>query len=299
MIRHSIYAEAGNHLELFQKVNRGQGELSRWFRCNKLTLNLKKTEYVYFGGQGGRIVPDGGLRIGNDPIRRVQGVKFLGMWVDEGLKWSGHIEKVKTKVSRLLGVLGRARSVLGGDLVLRLYNALVLPHLQYCLMIWGDFEEGRNKVLGDTLLKHQKKFLGIITGKRGMYHSDPIFSQLGLLKINDIYRLQLRVYALKFLKGKLPENQATMLCKISDSHGHNTRSARTGLSISAQDHRSIGYRVPREWLSLSESMRETSSFGGIKRKSKQEFLKSYEAIKCNIQGCLICIGGEARRNVDC
>ena len=43
----NIFAEGSNPAELFERVNRGLGELSRWFRCNRLTLNLKKTEYVY------------------------------------------------------------------------------------------------------------------------------------------------------------------------------------------------------------------------------------------------------------
>ena len=44
----NIFAEGNSPAELFGRVNRGLGELSRWFRCNRLTLNLKKTEYVYF-----------------------------------------------------------------------------------------------------------------------------------------------------------------------------------------------------------------------------------------------------------
>ena len=293
----NIFAEGRNHLELFRKVNQGLEELSRWFRCNKLTLNLKKTEYVYFGGSGGRVVPEGGLVIGNEPIRRVEGVKFLGVWVDEGLKWTGQIDKVKAKVGRLLGVLGRASVTLGAKSILRLYNALVLPHLQYCLMVWGDFEEGRNKALGESLLKYQKKFMGLIAGKRGMFHSDPIFSQFYLLKIGDLYRQQLRVHAWKFLRGKLPVNQVSMLCKISDTHRHNTRAAKTGLSILSQDHRSLGYRVPKEWLSLPESLRGISSLGGLKRKSKDEFLGKYRSFKCSSPGCAICHEGSSQRGL--
>jgi hypothetical protein len=44
----NLFAQGGDHVELFGKVNRWLGELGRWFGCNRLTLNLKKTEYVYF-----------------------------------------------------------------------------------------------------------------------------------------------------------------------------------------------------------------------------------------------------------
>ena len=231
----SIFADGKDPVDLFAKVNRGLAELSTWFRCNKLTLNLKKTEYAYFGGPGGRVAPEGGLKIGEDLIRRVEGVKFLGVWVDEGLKWTGHIGKVKSKISRLLGVLGRAQAALGGRLLHMLYNGLVLPHLQYCLMIWGDFHEGRNKTLGGTLLRYQKRFMGLILERKGRYHADPMFSELRVLKIDDMYRQQLRLYAWSFMRGRLPESQAAMLSKVSDIHEHNTRSAGSGLFMSSQD----------------------------------------------------------------
>ena len=44
----NIFAEGSNPAEHFERVNRGLEELSRLFRCNRLTLNLKKTEYDYF-----------------------------------------------------------------------------------------------------------------------------------------------------------------------------------------------------------------------------------------------------------
>ena len=72
----------------------------------------------------------------------------MGVWVDERLSWAGQIEKVGKKVGRLLGVLGRLGSVLGGRELLSLYNGVVLPHLQYCLMVWGDFQAGGNMTRG-------------------------------------------------------------------------------------------------------------------------------------------------------
>ena len=58
----NIFAKGKDPAELFGRVNGGLRELSRWFRCNRLTLNLKKTEYVYFAGPAGREVPPDGKR---------------------------------------------------------------------------------------------------------------------------------------------------------------------------------------------------------------------------------------------
>ena len=144
----NIFAEGRDPAELFGRVNGGLRELGEWFRCNRLTLNLKKTEYVYFRGPGGGEVPVGGLEVGGEQIGKVEGARFLGVWVDGGLKWAGHIGQVKAKVGRLLGVLGRASAVLSRRSLLSLYNGLVLPHLQYCLMVWGDFQGSGNMTQG-------------------------------------------------------------------------------------------------------------------------------------------------------
>ena len=116
-------------------------------------------------------------------------------------------------MGRLLGVLGRAGAVLGGRSILSLYNGLVLPHLQYCLMVWGDFQGARNGTLAGSLLRYQKRFAGLVAGKRGLYHADPLFAQFGMLKVGDLYRQQLRVHAWRFWNGLLPAGQAAMLGK--------------------------------------------------------------------------------------
>ena len=118
------------------------------------------------------------------------------------MRWTGQIEQVRTKVARLLGVLGRAGEVLSSGSLLSLHNALVLPHLQYCLMVWGDFKGGRNLIVGGAFLRYQKRFAGLVTAKRGRHHVDRLLAQHGMLKVEDLYRQQLRVHAWRFWRGR-------------------------------------------------------------------------------------------------
>ena len=90
----NIFAEDKNLSQLFKKVNAGLIKLNKWFQCNRLTLNLKKTEFIYFRGPGVQRPLQEELKIGGEKIRQVDGVKFLGVWVDEGLRWTTHIGKV-------------------------------------------------------------------------------------------------------------------------------------------------------------------------------------------------------------
>jgi hypothetical protein len=59
----NLFAEGKDPAGLFERVNGGLSEPGRWFGYNRLTLNLKKTEYVYFAGTRPPEVPSGGLVI--------------------------------------------------------------------------------------------------------------------------------------------------------------------------------------------------------------------------------------------
>ena len=137
-------------------------------------------------------------------------------------------------------------------------------------------------------MRYQKRFAGLVAGKRGRYHADPLFAQNGMLKVGDLYRQQLRVHAWRFSRGLLPENQAAMLSRAAAVHGHATRSARTGIALTSRDHRSVKYRVPREWLSLTEAQRGLRTLEVFKRGSRAGFLAGYVAFVCGNGGCGVC-----------
>ena len=165
---------------------------------------------------------------------------------------------------------------------------MFLPHLQYCLMVWGDFKGARNDTLGGSLLRYQKRFAGLVAGRTGRYHADPLLSEYGMLKVGDLYRLQLRIHAWRFWNGRLPENQRAMLRRVGDVHGHGTRSARAGIYLSSRDHGSVGYRVPEEWARLTEEQRGVRSLAAFKRGSRAGFLEGYGGFVC--AGCYVCVG---------
>ena len=91
-----------------------------------------------------------------------------------------------------------------------------MPHINYCILVWGH----ANK----RIFKLQKKAVRIIYKERLLSHTDPIFKNLNLLKINDIYRLQLLKLYFKCKQNLLPvyfdSFDLTPNCRV---HQHNTR----------------------------------------------------------------------------
>ena len=64
--------------------------------------------------------------------------------------------------------------------------------------------------------------------------------------------------------------------------------------VSTRDHRQVGYKIPREWETLTDEMRKAVSIGAFKRQSKGEFIKGYGQFSCLTQGCYVCGGGRGQ-----
>ena len=85
---------------------------------------------------------------------------------------------------RVIGIMYRLKLIYPQAVLLIIYNALILPHISYCLLVWGS------KVCnGHPIHLLQKKALRIITNSKYLAHSEPICKQLGLIKAPDMYRI--------------------------------------------------------------------------------------------------------------
>ena len=69
-----------------------------------------------------------------------------------------------------------------------------------------------------------------------------------------------------------------------------------GLHLAGRDHGSVGYRVPKEWASLTDEQRGMGSLAGFKRASRAGFLAGYGAAVCAVHDCYVCGGGEGGGN---
>ena len=59
-------------------------------------------------------------------------------------------------------------------------------------MVWVDFKGARNATSGDSLLRYQKRFAGLVAEEKGRYHADPLLAGFGMMKVGELYQQQLR-----------------------------------------------------------------------------------------------------------
>ena len=78
------------------------------------------------------------IRLNENALPRSKDVKCLEVWIDDCLTWKRHIDFVRTKCFHGLARIRRLESVLPTSIKTKLYNALVLPHLDYCSVVWHE-----------------------------------------------------------------------------------------------------------------------------------------------------------------
>ena len=144
----------GKNLDLLiEKMNNELVKVVDWLQANKLSLNIKKTQFMVFNL--GRTNRDSSnkILINGVNIERVNNAKFLGVILDSKLSWLQHIQYLKVKISKGIGILSKARKCLSLSTLITMYYSFIYPYITYCIECWGS---ACHKYL-ETINKLQKK----------------------------------------------------------------------------------------------------------------------------------------------
>jgi hypothetical protein len=82
---------------------------------------------------------------------------------------------VAKKAAKGIGLLRRSKDLLDSNTLKTIYSAIVLPHFDYCALVWDNCSQ----TLKNKLEKLQNKAARIITGDSYEIRSDVVRSKLG------------------------------------------------------------------------------------------------------------------------
>ena len=123
----NIIINGSNIHEVAALTNQLTKTLVQWVNINGLKLNLKKTCYMIFTRK--RInLSNFQLNIDNHVIERQSAAKFLGVIVDEKLSWANHIQAIKTKMSRYIGIMYKLKRQIPIQARLQIFQSFVQSH---------------------------------------------------------------------------------------------------------------------------------------------------------------------------
>ena len=112
-------------------------KLAKWFRLNKLSLNVNKTNYILFHSHQKKLLTQIKLTIDNITIEQTDKTTFLGIIIIQNLTWTDHFSLLKNKISKNIDVIRRIRKNLPLYTLKMLYYALINSYFDYCNIVWG------------------------------------------------------------------------------------------------------------------------------------------------------------------
>lgn len=251
-------------------------KVADWFSSNQLSLNTGKTYYQIYTSK--LLNFELSVQLNGASINRTKTVKYLGVFIDEDMRWKTHISKLQTVLSRNVGVIGRVRYFLNTTQLLLLYNALFLSHVNYCCFIYSNTYA--NHIIG--LEKLQKRAVRLIDGQSRLAHTTPIFKKLNLLRLKDVGHQQMLLLLHRKLKLNLP-TQINDLFTISQPE-RSTRCIKHFQEIfTSKVYRThtVSWAGPRLWNKIIAPIFPTVqsvplSKYVIKKVSKEYFINKYQ-----------------------
>ena len=208
--------------DLFNTVENELDTLNAWFSCNRLLINVSKTNFVLFTTrqreQHFNLHPFlHQLKLSSTPISKKDTVKFLGLQIDKNVTFKNHIECTCKKILNGIYALSRAAKAISGTDLKTLYSALILPYLNYGLLAWGGFcmlntkyiildHGGTQNDLGYLTSIHnlQKRALRIISKVNRHAHHVPLCYNLNLLDLKELYIIKALSFFHDYYHNLLP-----------------------------------------------------------------------------------------------
>ena len=251
-------------------------KVSDWLIANKLKLNVNKTRSMLLHQTKHNFWKNLNLnlKIGKTVIKNIKNYKYLGIIIDCNLNWSEHVETVKTKLQKALGILYKTRHFLNEKSLYLIFNSLFMSHVRYGLLCYGR----TNKQNLNDINVLMNKALRCIHHKKYDESVRKIRLEKKLLNVKSMFFHELGLFMFKFKNNMLPSNFNNYFKSIKNVHKYNTRSSKINFFLPRYNknsgQKSLAYQGSKLWTELPLSLKDLSHFGKFQEELKILLLNS-------------------------
>ncbi len=131
-------------------------------------------------------------------------VKYLGIYLDEHLNGSAHIDYLIPKLRRANGMLAKIRHYTSPQQTKQIYHAIFASHMTYGCQVWGQTSNNTHIKKIQTLQNNAIRLITFAPDFRD--NVTPIYAEHYILKIKDLISLKNLLVIHNFFKNKIPKN---------------------------------------------------------------------------------------------
>ena len=195
--------------------------------------------------------------------------KDLGVIVSNDLNPSKKCLAARNKANKMLGIIRRNVSYKSKQVITKLYDCYVRPHLEYCIQAWSPYLR-KNIDMVDSIQRRASK---LVAGLRHMTYEDrlkelnwiPINKRRLMLDLVEVYRL---LHNIDSLRG----HNLFELCHENRTRGHNWKIRKPMCRLDARKY-SFAARVVDQWNNLPFEVVNSSSLKTFKTTLESHLLQ--------------------------
>lgn len=146
-------------------------------------------------------------------------MKYLGIEIDDELKFDQQIDSVASKAAMKINVLKRVSNRLTFHTKKIVYNTLVSPNFDFCSTIYLN---GTKEQI-DQLQKLQNRAMRIILKCDRLTHRADMLNSLNWLSVNQRINYNTLIMIFKMKNGLAPAYLNENVTLTNEVHGRNTR----------------------------------------------------------------------------
>ena len=203
------------------------------------------------------------IEIDGKSIKKVEEAKSLGLFIDEHLSWTKHIEEISKKISSAIGALKRIRPFISESTALQIYQALILPHFDYCCPVWDEL----SVTLSEKLQKLQNRAARVITRSSYDTSASILLNRLNWDNLSTRRKKLKAMLMFKIIKGLSPAYLQDLFSIRSTPYNLRDSEIKLNLPKPRTNYckRALGYSGALLWNSLPVNLRKSDSLGYFKR----------------------------------
>ena len=250
-------------------------KMCEWFKANKLTVNAKKTQFSIFT-QPNQNVPQvlNSIKVLGKLIKRSDSAKYLGIHLDDKLKWKTHIEELAGRLTKTIQAFKIVKNYINDKHKLSFYYAYIYSRIQYGIELYGS---ACQKSLKKIQIK-QNRALKVLFNKEFRTPTVEMHKDLKLLMVKDIAKVNTLKFVHQQRNNALPEAFDNFYTEVCQHHERETRQ-KHNLHISketALGKISTKYRGAVLWNSISKKIRNCKTTKCFASNLKNAIIESYE-----------------------
>ena len=238
-------------------------KVSCWLAANKLSLNVKKSNFLHFHQGKSAKVPIK-LKINNTLVEEKESTKYLGTFIDNKLNWKIQIQHIKIKISRGIGIISKIRHSIG-DACLNLYHSFVQSYLNYNILNWSC----THKSFLEPIEKKIKKAIRLISfSKTKVEHTAPLFKKHNILPFYDHIQHRRASFMWKLCNGFIQNPLNTIFTK----NLQNDSKYVLPFPKIEKDKNSFEYTCVKAWNLVPKNIRDSSTLNTFNYNYKRHLL---------------------------